>query len=212
MSVAEKITRLTTARSNIRNALANKGITASTHGFEDFSGDIGNIQTGITPSGNVKYIIPIQFNVPNDGTAYNMGAWSYSCRVKTNKETAMCIAFKQDFSGGGNRVGKTLLIQFGVAPAYSIGNTFTGYASMYASGSGNGNIYLISNTTNPTQTACGTFKAVSIAATTAGTSTAAYNLSGEYCGYLIIADTSYDGTPQVLADGTDYLQSDIISY
>lgn len=51
MSVADKITRLTTARNNIRTALANKGVSVSSHGFEDFATDIGSIQTGITPSG-----------------------------------------------------------------------------------------------------------------------------------------------------------------
>ncbi len=40
MSVADKITRLTTARNNIRTAFNNKGISAGSHGFEDFSADV----------------------------------------------------------------------------------------------------------------------------------------------------------------------------
>lgn len=45
MSVADKITRLTTARNNIRTALEDKGIDASEHGFEDFAGDVDSIET-----------------------------------------------------------------------------------------------------------------------------------------------------------------------
>ena len=45
MSIADKITRLITARSNIRAALGTKGVDASSHGFEMFSADIGGIQT-----------------------------------------------------------------------------------------------------------------------------------------------------------------------
>lgn len=43
MSVADKITRLKTARDNIRTALANYDIDASDHGFEDFADDIEGI-------------------------------------------------------------------------------------------------------------------------------------------------------------------------
>lgn len=43
MSVQDKITRLTTARNNIRTALATKGVNADSHGFGSFAGDINNI-------------------------------------------------------------------------------------------------------------------------------------------------------------------------
>lgn len=43
MSVADKITRLTTARNNIRTALNNKGADATEHGFEDFAEDINGL-------------------------------------------------------------------------------------------------------------------------------------------------------------------------
>ena len=49
MSISDKITRLTTARNDIRTAINAKGGSASSHGFEDFAGDIGNITTGIDP-------------------------------------------------------------------------------------------------------------------------------------------------------------------
>ncbi|MBO6253523.1 MAG: hypothetical protein J6O49_07705, partial [Bacteroidaceae bacterium] len=43
MSVADKITRLKTARDNIRTALASYDIDASDHGYEDFADDIDGI-------------------------------------------------------------------------------------------------------------------------------------------------------------------------
>lgn len=43
MSVADKITRLKTARDNIRTALASYDIDASDHGYEDFANDIEGI-------------------------------------------------------------------------------------------------------------------------------------------------------------------------
>ena len=46
MSIADKLTRLSTARDNIITALGNKGVTATGHGFEDFSTDIGTISGG----------------------------------------------------------------------------------------------------------------------------------------------------------------------
>ena len=46
MSVADKITRLTTARDNIRTALSAKGVDANQSGFEDFADDIGSISNG----------------------------------------------------------------------------------------------------------------------------------------------------------------------
>lgn len=46
MSVADKITRLTTARDSIRTAINDKGGSASNHGFEDFATDITNLPSG----------------------------------------------------------------------------------------------------------------------------------------------------------------------
>lgn len=43
MSIADKITRLTSARNNIRTSLVNKGISAGEHGFESFANDISGI-------------------------------------------------------------------------------------------------------------------------------------------------------------------------
>lgn len=70
MSVADKITRLTTARNNIRTALANKGVSASSHGFEDFATDIGNIvvATPIDVSTNAE--MSSALTAANVGKAY----------------------------------------------------------------------------------------------------------------------------------------------
>lgn len=46
MSIADKITRLTVARNNIRTSLSSKGVEASDHGFEDFASDIDSITGG----------------------------------------------------------------------------------------------------------------------------------------------------------------------
>lgn len=55
MSIADKITRLSTARTNIQNAIKAKGVSvASGDGFEDFATQIGLIAAGI-PSGISKF-------------------------------------------------------------------------------------------------------------------------------------------------------------
>lgn len=46
MSIADKITELTTIRGDIRTALAGKGVSASDHNFSDFADDITSIPTG----------------------------------------------------------------------------------------------------------------------------------------------------------------------
>ena len=61
MSIADKITRLTTARDDIRTALEDKGIDASEHGFEDFADDISDISSG----GNPNYIETIEGTLAN---------------------------------------------------------------------------------------------------------------------------------------------------
>lgn len=48
MSIADKLSQLTTIRGDIRSALADKGISASEHDFADFAQDIEDIQTGGT--------------------------------------------------------------------------------------------------------------------------------------------------------------------
>ena len=56
MSIANQITRLTTARNAIITALEDKGIDASEHGFEDFAADIDSISQeggGTSPSGSL---------------------------------------------------------------------------------------------------------------------------------------------------------------
>ena len=46
MSIATKLAELTQIRTDIRTALAGKGISSSTHDFADFATDIGNIPSG----------------------------------------------------------------------------------------------------------------------------------------------------------------------
>lgn len=46
MSISDKLTRLASAREDIIDALADKGVTATGHGFEDFPNDIAAITGG----------------------------------------------------------------------------------------------------------------------------------------------------------------------
>ena len=46
MSIADKITQLTTIRGDIRTALAGKGVSASDHDYADFAADIAAIPSG----------------------------------------------------------------------------------------------------------------------------------------------------------------------
>lgn len=46
MSIADKITQLTTIRGDIRTALAGKGVSASDHDYADFADDIDSISGG----------------------------------------------------------------------------------------------------------------------------------------------------------------------
>lgn len=65
MSIADKITQLTNIRAAIRQALVNKGISASAHNFSDFAADIAAIATGatlqsksVTPGASQKTVTP----------------------------------------------------------------------------------------------------------------------------------------------------------
>ena len=51
MSIADKLTRLAAAREDIIDALDDKGVTATGHGFEDFPDDIASITSG---TGNLQ--------------------------------------------------------------------------------------------------------------------------------------------------------------
>lgn len=63
MSVTEKITQLTTIRSDIRTALTDKGIDASEHNFKDFPNDVESIPNCGTdgqffPMNMTEFILP----------------------------------------------------------------------------------------------------------------------------------------------------------
>lgn len=53
MSIADKITQLTNIRANIRTALVNKGVAASTHNYADFAADIASIVLGDIINGSL---------------------------------------------------------------------------------------------------------------------------------------------------------------
>lgn len=58
MSIADKLSRLSTARNNIITAITNKGVTATGHGFEDFPNDIASITGGGAPTLKMGVIRP----------------------------------------------------------------------------------------------------------------------------------------------------------
>lgn len=67
MSIENKLTRLATARDNIRIALNEKGIDASEHGFEDFAEDIGDIEEGENLSDVDTMAFGDNPTLPNEG-------------------------------------------------------------------------------------------------------------------------------------------------
>ena len=86
MSIADKITQLTTIRGDIRTALAGKGVSASDHDYADFATDISSIPSGggVLPSAYkaVEY-------VESTGTQYiDTG---YTATANTNVEIDMYV-------------------------------------------------------------------------------------------------------------------------
>lgn len=84
MSIADTLTRLSTARDDIITALTGKGVTATGHGFEDFPSDIAAIDQGGGGGGGEwttfkhnafdTYTI---YTVSNQWTVMDNGNWAY---------------------------------------------------------------------------------------------------------------------------------------
>ena len=107
MSVADKITRLTTARNNIRTALAAKGITAASgHGFEDFAEDINDITSGgsgeNTPASRLNIKIKIINHInPETGLWERPAGWPDITSLANNidyENNEQCAYFTYDLS------------------------------------------------------------------------------------------------------------------
>lgn len=60
MSIADKITQLTTIRASMREKLVAKGVDASTHNFADFPNDVENIPSG--GNLNVGEVVACEFD------------------------------------------------------------------------------------------------------------------------------------------------------
>lgn len=56
MSIADKITQLTTIRASMREKLVAKGVDASTHNFADFPNDVESISSGGSDNGETVRI------------------------------------------------------------------------------------------------------------------------------------------------------------
>lgn len=96
MSIADKLTQLTTIRGNIRTALTAKDISASDHNFADFATDIDNISSGgggieITPyaSSSTRYVAAsvYDYSSPLYSTYfYDFGASiRFACLIKKQR-------------------------------------------------------------------------------------------------------------------------------
>lgn len=65
MSISDKLTRLASAREDIIDALADKGVTATGHGFEDFPDDIAAITGGGGGGFPVLHGLPLGQFIPD---------------------------------------------------------------------------------------------------------------------------------------------------
>ena len=70
MSIASEITRLQTAKADLKTAIEAKGVTVSASDtLDDYPALVGNIQTGITPTGNINITQSGSTDVTNYATA-----------------------------------------------------------------------------------------------------------------------------------------------
>lgn len=73
MSIASEISALTADRNNIRSALAEKGVSAGMHGFDDFANDIGNIPAGTPWDGSYSFVARVIAAVSGEGGSVSGG-------------------------------------------------------------------------------------------------------------------------------------------
>lgn len=92
MSIATKLAELAQIRTDIRTALAGKGISASIHNFADFATDISLIQTGVGQGKTLSYYGNLNGNTT---TAIRTSAGSW---LKTNETYAHGKAFNVNFT------------------------------------------------------------------------------------------------------------------
>lgn len=99
MSIASEISALTADRNNIRSALAEKGVSAGTHGFDDFANDIGNIPSGTPWDGSYSFLAKVTVQAEDGGSASGGGNFEQgeSCTVvATPDATHNFVAWKND--------------------------------------------------------------------------------------------------------------------
>ena len=136
MSVADKITTLTNIRSDIRNALVGKGVSAAEHNFSNFANDINSISSGsggeaviepieitangtYTASEGVDGYSPIAVNVTS-GLAYDMGEFVLDAdNVYANavphdlgSKPEFILVWTDDLAGTTNEYGNTTNVGF----------------------------------------------------------------------------------------------------
>ena len=86
MSIADKITQLTTIRGDIRTALTDKGIAAESHNYSDFASDIADIPSGgggtdgqFFPMNMLEYVMPVMtMSASAVGQAYDSSITYYT--------------------------------------------------------------------------------------------------------------------------------------
>lgn len=141
MSVADKITRLTTARDNIRTALGNKGIDASESGFEDFAEDIGSIEVlnlqsrTISPSTTKQTIIPEEGYNGLSQVVINAISPTKSAQTYIPSTTNQTIASGRWLTGTQTIKGDTNLVANNIKKGVTIFNVAGTYEGTAPTGS-----------------------------------------------------------------------------
>jgi len=93
MSIADKITRLSTAKTNIANAITNKGGTVTSgDGFEDFATDIGTIPTS-SYSGNA-----VQGDVLSGKTFYSSSSTLQTGTMTNRGAVSASVGYNQSYT------------------------------------------------------------------------------------------------------------------
>lgn len=115
MSIASEISALTADRNNIRSALAEKGVSAGTHGFDDFANDIGNIPSGVPYDGSYAFLRKITLVAGEGGSVYGGGMFEEGASVEITATPDASHAFVRWEDRDGVEVSKNASYMFTVS-------------------------------------------------------------------------------------------------
>lgn len=215
MSIAEQVTRIENDKANIQTALVNKGIAAASHNMDQFAADIMAIPSAptIPQQGNIKYIIPIKFTMPAEVGGTDCPGFSLTVKLSAGESLSAAMTHgisSASLTDSTDRFGFNLKVAASTMPYLSGGNKWIGNFQLdYIRPSGTVGAI---TTTAFAATTLGS----AATATYAGSSSTSYRyyVSGVYSGVLVIRDTNYTSSPQLITNGTitTYLSGSYISY